>query len=66
MQASQIFERNGKVIVVKPKLADWESGVIITCSKCGTKEVVNEGSFCDLLKLCVPCGKKEVKARYRI
>lgn len=58
-----VFSINGKVIIVKPKLKDWEGGVIITCKSCKAEEVVKEGSFCDKKKLCVDCAQKELGSR---
>jgi len=43
------------------KIADLEAGIIITCSECGKKEIVNKNSLCHRLRLCTEHARKRLK-----
>ena len=55
---NDVYEKDGRVIITKPKLKDWESGVIITCERCGKQEIIAKNSLCFLWRLCIECARE--------
>ena len=60
-----IHSEDGKVFLlpISGKLKHFKSGVIITCRECNIKEIVNENSVCDRLKLCTLHARKKMNLK---